>query len=316
MNAAIQSLTERGEYSTGWSKANKINLWARTENGEKAYTLLNHLIGGNSSGLQYNLFDSHGSGGGDTMMNGTPVWQIDGNFGLTSGVAEMLVQSQSGYTQFLPAIPSAWEEGSVQGLKARGNFTIGEKWANGVAETFTVCYDGDKESSTFTGSYEDITSAKVYADGKEIEVTKEEETGRISFEAKAGKTYTIDMSETNVEELKEKATAFLKQLHPDLIKIKEELQSAIDRSSKELGSILTKAKQMDQLYRTYLQEAENVYYLTDQEGLAYNEIDTIYNQLRELRNTLLENTGDMEYYQKAESQLTDTAAQLEKHRTG
>lgn len=312
MNAAIQSLTERGEYSTGWSKANKINLWARTENGEKAYTLLNHLIGGNSSGLQYNLFDSHGSGGGDTMMNGTPVWQIDGNFGLTSGVAEMLVQSQSGYTQFLPAIPSAWEEGSVQGLKARGNFTIGEKWANGMAETFTVCYDGDKESSTFTGSYEDITSAKVYADGKEIEVTKEEETGRISFEAKAGKTYTIDMSETNVEELKEKATAFLKQLHPDLIKIKEELQSAIDRSSKELGSILTKAKQMDQLYRTYLQEAENVYYLTDQEGLAYNEIDTIYNQLRELRNTLLENTGDMEYYQKAESQLTDTAAQLEK----
>ena len=312
MNAAIQSLTERGEYSTGWSKANKINLWARTENGEKAYTLLNHLIGGNSSGLQYNLFDSHGSGGGDTMMNGTPVWQIDGNFGLTSGVAEMLVQSQSGYTQFLPAIPSAWEEGSVQGLKARGNFTIGEKWANGVAETFTVCYDGDKESSTFTGFYEDITSAKVYADGKEIEVTKEEETGRISFEAKAGKTYTIDMSETNVEELKEKATAFLKQLHPDLIKIKEELQSAIDRSSKELGSILTKAKQMDQLYRTYLQEAENVYYLTDQEGLAYNEIDTIYNQLRELRNTLLENTGDMEYYQKAESQLTDTAARLEK----
>ena len=143
-------------------------------------------------------------------------------------------------------------------------------------------------------------------------MTKEEETGRISFEAKAGKTYTIDMSETNVEELKEKATAFLKQLHPDLIKIKEELQSAIDRSSKELGSILTKAKQMDQLYRTYLQEAENVYYLTDQEGLAYNEIDTIYNQLRELRNTLLENTGDMEYYQKAESQLTDTAAQLEK----
>ena len=75
-------------------------------------------------------------------------------------------------------------------------------------------------------------------------MTKEEETGRISFEAKAGKTYTIDMSETNVEELKEQATAFLKQLHPDLIKIKEELQSSIDQSSKELGSILTKAKQM------------------------------------------------------------------------
>ena len=72
------------------------------------------------------------------MMNGTPVWQIDGNFGLTSGVAEMLVQSQSGYTQFLPAIPDAWEKGEVRGLKARGNFTIGEKWANGIAEAFTV----------------------------------------------------------------------------------------------------------------------------------------------------------------------------------
>ena len=109
-----------------------------SENGEKAYKLLNNLIGGNSSGLQHNLFDSHGSGGGDTMMNGTPVWQIDGNFGLTSGVAEMLVQSQSGYTQFLPAIPDAWEKGEVRGLKARGNFTIGEKWANGIAEAFTV----------------------------------------------------------------------------------------------------------------------------------------------------------------------------------
>ena len=96
------------------------------------------------------------------MMNGTPVWQIDGNFGLTSGVAEMLVQSQSGYTQFLPAIPDAWEKGEVRGLKARGNFTIGEKWANGIAEAFTVRYDGNKDSAVFTGSYKNITSSKIY----------------------------------------------------------------------------------------------------------------------------------------------------------
>ena len=139
MDAAIQSLNERGFYSTGWSKANKVNLWARTGNGDNAYKVLNNLIGGKSAGLQYNLLDSHGSGGGDTMLNGTPVFQIDGNYGLTAGVAEMLVQSQLGYTQFLPAIPEAWQNGEVQGLKARGNFTIGEKWQNGLADSFTVC---------------------------------------------------------------------------------------------------------------------------------------------------------------------------------
>ena len=312
MDAAIQSLTERGEYSTGWSKANKINLWARTENGEKAYKLLNNLIGGNSSGLQYNLFDSHGSGGGETMKNGNPVWQIDGNFGLTSGVAEMLVQSQSGYTQFLPAIPNAWEEGNIQGLKARGNFTIGEKWANGVAETFTVRYDGENESNTFTGSYKNITSAKVYEDGKEISVKKDEEKGRISFKAVSGRTYTIDMLETNMDELKEQATAFLKQIHPDLVKVKEELGAAIEQSSKELGSVLTKAKQMDRLYRAYLEEAEKVYYLTDKEGLTYVQIDQIYTQLRMLRRTLLENTGDLEYYKNEENQLSVIVNQLKK----
>ena len=312
MNAAIQSLTERGEYSTGWSKANKINLWARAENGEKAYKLLNNLIGGNSSGLQHNLFDSHGSGGGDTMMNGTPVWQIDGNFGLTSGVAEMLVQSQSGYTQFLPAIPDAWEKGEVRGLKARGNFTIGEKWANGIAEAFTVRYDGNKDSAVFTGSYKNITSAKIYEDGKEVQVTKDTDKDRISFEADAGKTYTIDISETNINELKEQASTFLNQLHPDLINAKNELQTAIDLSSKELGTVLTKVKLMDQLYRSYLNKAENIYYLTDKDNLTYSQIDTLYNQLRKLRKTLLENTGDLEDYQNAENQFTDLSAQLEK----
>ena len=208
----------------------------------------------------------------------------------------MVVQSQSGYTQFVPAIPNAWEEGNIQGLKARGNFTIGEKWANGVAETFTVRYDGENESNTFTGSYKNITSAKVYEDGKEISVKKDEEKGRISFKAVSGRTYTIDMFETNMDELKEQATAFLKQIHPDLVKVKEELGTAIEQSSKELGSVLTKAKQMERLYRIYLEEAEKVYYLTDKEGFTYVLIDQIYTQLRILRRTLLENTGDLEYY--------------------
>ena len=65
----------------------------------------------------------------------------------------------------------------------------------------------------------------------------------------------------------------MKQIHPDLVKVKEELGTAIEQSSKELGSVLTKAKQMERLYRIYLEEAEKVYYLTDKEGLTYVRID-------------------------------------------
>ena len=69
---------------------------------------------------------------------------------------------------------------------------------------------------------------------------------------------------------------------------------------------------MDQLYRSYLNKAENIYYLTDKDNLTYSQIDTLYNQLRKLRKTLLENTGDLEDYQNAENQFTDLSAQLEK----
>ena len=156
----------------------------------------------------------------------------------------------------------------------------------------TVRYDGNKDSAVFTGSYKNITSAKIYEDGKEVQVTKDTDKDRISFEADAGKTYTIDISETNINELKEQASTFLNQLHPDLINAKNELQTAIDLSSKELGTVLTKVKLMDQLYRSYLNKAENIYYLTDKDNLTYSQIDTLYNQLRKLRKTLLENTGD------------------------
>ena len=79
-----------------------------------------------------------------------------------------------------------------------------------------------------------ITSAKIYEDGKEVQVTKDTDKDRISFEADAGKTYTIDISETNINELKEQASTFLNQLHPDLINAKNELQTAIDLSSKRI----------------------------------------------------------------------------------
>ena len=80
--------------------------------------------------------------------------------------------------------------------------------------TFTVRYDGNKDSAVFTGSYKNITSAKIYEDGKEVQVTKDTDKDRISFEADAGKTYTIDISETNINELKEQGVYIFKSASP------------------------------------------------------------------------------------------------------
>ena len=300
MDAALVSLTERGEYSTGWSKANKINLWARTGNGDEAYVLLNNLIGGNTSGLQYNLFDSHGTNGGETMFNGGRVWQIDGNFGLTAGVTEMLLQSQNGYTEFLPAIPSAWDKGEVKGLKARGNFTIDEKWFNNKAKTFTVTYDGPKESSKFTGSYENITSAVVKEGDKVVEATKEGD--KISFTAVKGHTYTIDMTQVDPDGLKAQAEAFLHTIHPDLVNVKKELTDAITSNSSTLNDVLEKAETADRTYRDLIANEEKVYLLNDDNGLKMSDIDAIYNELEDIRQMILDNTADLDCY--AEMQVT------------
>jgi alpha-L-fucosidase 2 len=157
--AARRSLEARGDAGTGWSLAYKLNLWARLHDGDRCEQILRrqlspvgetktiYVTGG---GTYPNLFDAH------------PPFQIDGNFGATAGIAEMLLQSHAGEIELLPALPAAWPDGEVRGLRARGGVTADFTWREGRVTRFRMTSATPKRLKLrLNGELREVTAEKI-----------------------------------------------------------------------------------------------------------------------------------------------------------
>ena len=174
LKAATVTLNNRGDKSTGWGVAHRLNLWARVKDGDMAYQRFQLLL---KKYILENLWNMH------------PPFQIDGNLGGTAGVAEMLIQSHEGYINPLPALPAAWRDGSYEGLVARGNFVVSVFWKQGLMTQMNILSRAGGECVI---QYKDIANFTIKdAKGKKVKTIRESKN-RIRFATQKGNTYYLN----------------------------------------------------------------------------------------------------------------------------
>ena len=159
--AARQTLERRGDGGTGWSRAWKVNFWARLHDGNRAYKLFKSLL---QPAIKNN--NEVGSGTYPNLFCAHPPFQIDGNFGGTAGIAEMLIQSHDGFIELLPAIPNEWGEGSFKGLRVRDGAEVSAEWNNHKLQQVKILATVDNKFMLKVPTY----VSSVYVNGKAVEV--------------------------------------------------------------------------------------------------------------------------------------------------
>ena len=187
---AINSMKLRGDESTGWSMGWKINLWARALMGDRSHAILRKALKHSTTygtdqgqgGIYYNLFDSHAP------------FQIDGNFGATSGVQEMLMQSHTEVIDILPALPTEWSKGSIKGLKAVGDFTVDIEWEGNQARKVVIT---NNQGQPCYVKCVGLSAAEVTVNGTAVELGEEITHGGLpcyQIASNAGDKIVIDLS--------------------------------------------------------------------------------------------------------------------------
>ena len=187
-NAAIKSLDDRGDVATGWARAWRISLWARARDKERVYTTLRGFAHRTTNlnydwkgGLYDNMLDAHA----------TSVFQIEGNFGATAGIAEMLMQSRPDSLVLLPALPREWAEGTVRGLRALAGFEVDMEWKGGHLTTLRI---SSHCGHPLTLAYPRIAEARLTAHAADAPQCTQHGTGSITLTTQRGGVYEFDLT--------------------------------------------------------------------------------------------------------------------------